>query len=127
MRAHCFVFFVVVAALAVLSSGCIEARYVPGGPCSSSSQCPALNDPENSDIELPQTIEQCVFIGGPSGGACVPMPFSRERTTCVDPSECQAAGFPVEVQCIEGTCRCDFPLSTACEPWDATMCACGLP
>jgi hypothetical protein len=87
-----------------------------------------LNDPSNADIDPPQIVEQCLLTGSPDGlGTCVPMPFSREVTSCTTPQECTAAGFPVEVSCDGVTCRCDFQLTTCEFGWDPQQCTCSLP
>lgn len=120
---------VVVASLAI-GAGCIEPSYVPGATCFSSFECPP--PPVETDDPVSTFPEQCVPTGA-NTTVCVPQPFTRPRTTCVDGNNasCLAAGFPVEVQCgpdPDGNPNTDFicqcpELETTCV-WDAEACTC---
>ncbi len=120
MRARLSARLVAFAALATV--GCIDESYVGGGPCGSSIDCPAV--PEDPEAPLGTAPEQCVSTG--SAFICVPLPFTRPETSCTDATQCQAAGFPVEVQC-NGTCQCPAPVGTpppGCV-WNPASCTCG--
>lgn len=111
------------AALTFGASACIDEDYVGGAPCGSSFECPP--PPVEEDDPIGTTPEQCVSTG--SAFICVPMPFSRPPTPCPTGSECQTAGFPIEAQCLEGTCQCPGPIGTPPQGcvWNPQTCACG--
>ncbi len=115
------------AFLLLVVVGCIENTYVPGAPCGNSAGCPP--PPEDADDPIPTTPEQCVATGVADEFAfiCLPMPVTRPITACPngDTLPCQTAGFPVETGCVDGTCQCPTPLTTACAPWNPQTCACG--
>jgi hypothetical protein len=107
----------------VVGAGCIEEGYVGGATCASSADCPPLVTEEDEPVGTEP--EQCVSTG--AAFVCVPLPFTRPETSCIQNSECLAAGFPVETTCFEARCQCPDPVGrppAGCI-WNPTTCTCG--
>ncbi len=121
---------VVVGAAAVFGvSACIDNVYVSGAPCTSSAGCPPPS--EDPDAPVSTTPEQCISTGVADENAfiCLPMPLTRQVTACTegDVLTCQAAGFPIEAVCFEGTCQCPTQITAACQGWNQQTCTCDAP
>lgn len=80
----------VVPALVALAASCISGS-ANGRTCEASADC-------GEGFE-------CVFVPERSREACLPT-IRRAATACDDVADCDAAGFPVEVDCVDRLCTC---------------------